>query len=202
MLEEERHCFEAASAGFDVSGIEIDKNSANDTFTFFKKFLKTEKFKHTAEKSRVNPKSKELAHTLFDVEYAKDKDEFKDNSKHFKLVCGNTKDANKFFKKESFNLIVGDLPYGVAHGNVAKKKEGSITRSPKDLIKLAAMDWYKVLKAGGVICLAWNSFVESKEELEAVLSEVGFKLFKDEVYDEFVHMVDSSIRRDIVVAKK
>ena len=48
--------------------------------------------------------------------------------------------------------------------------------------------------------LLGTALLRAKEELEAVLSEVGFKLFKDEVYDEFVHMVDSSIRRDIVVA--
>ena len=36
--------------------------------------------------------------------------------KEFKIVCDNTKDTNKFYK-ESFHLVVGDLPYGVAHGN-------------------------------------------------------------------------------------
>ena len=82
---------------------------------------------------------------------------------------------------------------------ISKKERGLYYKISKDLIKLAFMDSAPLIGVS-VICLAWNSFVESKEELEAVLSEVGFKLFKDEVYDEFVHMVDSSIRRDIVVA--
>ena len=194
--------YEAATAGFDVYGVEIDKNSALDCFTFFKKFLSKEKFKHKAEKHRVNPKSKELAHTVYDISYEANSDS--SIGKEFKIVCGNTKDTNKFYKKESFHLVVGDLPYGVAHGNVAKKKSSkdSFTRSPKALIELAASDWFKVLKPGGVIVLAWNSFVEERSELEAVLEAKGFSILNDDIYRDFEHMVDSSIRRDIVLAKK
>ena len=153
--------FEGACAGFDVCGIEIDKNSALDCYAFFKKFLSKERLKHKTDKKRVNPKSKELAHTLYDIGYSSCRGE----SKEFKIVCGNTKDANKFFKKETFHLIVGDLPYGVAHGNVGKKKSNkdSLTRSPRQLIELSADDWLKVLKPGGSIVLAWNSFVEERK---------------------------------------
>ena len=47
---------------------------------------------------------------------------------------------------------------------IAKKKSSkdSFARSPKALIELAASDWFKVLKPGGVIVLAWNSFVEEE----------------------------------------
>ena len=148
----------------------------------------------------MNPKSKELAHTLYDIGYSSCRGE----SKEFKIVCGNTKDANKFFKKETFHLIVGDLPYGVAHGNVGKKKSNkdSLTRSPRQLIELSADDWLKVLKPGGSIVLAWNSFVEERKELEDVLENKGFQVLNDEAFTKFEHMVDSSIKRDIVIARR
>lgn len=194
--------YEAATAGFDVYGVEIDKNSALDSFAFFKKFLTKEKFRYKDDKKRVNPKSRVLAHTVYDISYKANSESSLE--KEFKIICGNTKDTNKFYKKESFHLVVGDLPYGVAHGNVAKKNSSkdSLTRSPKALIELAAADWFKVLKPGGVIVLAWNSFVEERKELEEVLQANGFSILNDDIYCDFEHMVDSSIKRDIVVAKK
>ena len=44
--------FEGACAGFDVCGIEIDKNSALDCYAFFKKFLSKERLKHKTDKKR------------------------------------------------------------------------------------------------------------------------------------------------------
>ena len=70
----------------------------NDTL-HFKKFLKLRNL-NILQKRVGLILNQRTAHTLFDVE-KKDKDEFKDNSKHFMLVCGNTKDANKFSKKRA-----------------------------------------------------------------------------------------------------
>jgi len=110
--------------------------------------------------------------------------------------------ADRFFKNNSFNLIVGDLPYGVQHGNVSMQKKSSLTRNPNELLSVCLNGWYNVLKPDGIIVLAWNNFVLSRDKFVDLLSENGFTVFNDGAYLDFGHRVDQSINRDIIVAKK
>lgn len=195
--------FDALALGFDAYGIELNDKSANESYVFLKKYLETGKYKHQTSTEQINMQEKGLSARRSCIQLSHNKEEMKSGvSRHWEMVSGNSMYADRYFKKNSFQLIVGDLPYGIQHGNVGAKKQGSATRSPKELISLCAAPWYKVLKPGGAMVLSWNSFVYSREQLSAQLESVGFHVKVDGVYSDFEHRVDQAIKRDIVVAVK
>ncbi len=196
--------FEAAVYGFDSYGVEIESKSVHEAAVFFKKYLENERFKHTSNKRRIAGAGSADAVFMLEFEYAKSKKEFKtkDSTKKMGFVCGDTQDVFSYFKKERFHLLVGDLPYGIVHGNTQNKKKLSITRNPSELLAASLPEWKKVLKTGGTIVVAWNTFVVSRKKIIAIFEENGFSVCNTEPYQEFQHMVDKSIKRDIVVAKK
>ncbi len=195
--------YEGTVYGFDVAGIEIHKNSVHEACVFFKKYLEKEKYKHSATKRKLSGADKSNSF-IHEFEYAATKTEFKKDSSRKKLefVCGNSANANKYFKSNSFHIIVGDLPYGVFHGNVSKNRHSSLTRSPSELLVECLPEWYKVLKKKGVLVLSWNKFVMPKDDLLELMKNNDFNIFMDSPYNQFEHRVDMSIKRDIVVAKK
>jgi len=196
--------FEASVYGFNAYGIEIESKSVHETCVYFKKFLEKERLKHKLQKRQIYGTNKSNAADIQEFEYARSKQEFKspDNIKKFGMVCGNTSDSYKYFKKERFQLLVGDLPYGIVHGNTGDKKAASASRNPFELLNESLPAWYNVMKTGGVLVVAWNAFLISREKLSDTFSAYGFQVLTQTPYDEFEHMVDKSIKRDIIVAKK
>lgn len=196
--------FEGTIYGYNMYGIEIEQKPIHEASVFFKKYLETERIKHNSEKRQVYGKNKAEAINIQEFKYAKTKDEFKDSDTARKLgmICGNTQDASKYFKKDMFHLIVGDLPYGIAHGNSSAKNNSSLTRNPAELLKACLPGWHKVLKPGGVVVVAWNSFVAHKKALTEIFAAHGFEVMSEEPYNNFEHMVDKSIKRDIIVSRK
>ncbi|MBL7024857.1 MAG: hypothetical protein ISR87_05320 [Candidatus Marinimicrobia bacterium] len=196
--------FEGAVRGFDVTGIETERKMVHETTIFFKKFLEQEKFKHSLGKHAMYSSSTggEASVQLF--EYSKDKQGFKaeGSRKHLALIAGNAIHSRRYFKAEKFHLIIGDLPYGIAHGNRAKKKHNSRTRSPAEFMEVCLPEFHKILKTGGTLVLAWNKFVWPREDFVELLAAKGFKVLDADPYDQFTHRVDQSIKRDIVVARK
>jgi hypothetical protein len=196
--------FEGAVYGFNVSGVEIEPKSTHAVQIFFKKYLETERYKYSFNRQQVHGKNK-LEGTFGDMfQYASNKEDFKTEvtRKTLNVVTGSTLNTSKYFKHNHFNIIVGDLPYGIAHGNSLAKKSDSITRNPSELLNECLPDWLKVLKTGGVIVMAWNAFVVNRNKLSKVFLEHGFQVLSDAPYNEFEHLVDRSIKRDIIVAKK
>ncbi|MBI9064918.1 MAG: hypothetical protein JEZ14_23225 [Marinilabiliaceae bacterium] len=196
--------FEGVVYGFDVTGIEIEPKSVHETTVFFKKYMEAERFKHTSGQRQVSGQKKSEAIYMQEFEYARTKEEFKSDQLRKKLgvVTGNSQEAANYFKKNSFHLIIGDLPYGIAHGNKGAAKSSSITRNPSELLSLCLPQWHQVLKKGGVVVVAWNSFVVSRQKLSEIFTDNGFEVFTEAPYDGFEHLVDRSIKRDIVVARK
>ena len=196
--------FEGAISGFDVTGIEADRKMVHDTTIFFKKFLEQEKYKHTLSKHAMYSSSTGSESFIQLFEYARDKQGFKSESsrKHLAIIAGNAIHSRRYFKADKFHLIVGDLPYGIAHGNRAKKKHDSLTRSPAELMEACLPEFHQILKTGGSLVLAWNKFVWSREDFIELLDTTGFQVLDAQPYDQFTHRVDQSIKRDIVVARK
>lgn len=196
--------FEATVYGYDAYGIEIDPKAVHEAAIFFKKYLETERIKHQAEKRRITGASKSDAVSIHEFKYANSKEDFKSKEtvKNFGLICGDSRDAGKYFSKNRFHLLVGDLPYGIFHGSSGDRKSSSATRNPSELLNDCLPSWYKVLKPGGTAVLAWNSFIVSRKKLSEVFSATGFEILDTEAYREFEHMVDKSIKRDILVARK
>ena len=196
--------YEALVYGFDAYGIEMETGAVHEAATFFKKYLETEKFKHNADERRIAGTNKNNEIQIRDFEFAKTKEAFKSGEgiKRIGMIKGNAAEAYTYFKKPKFNLIVGDLPYGIYHGNKSFESRSGATRNPSELLEECLPQWMKVLKKGGTIVLAWNSFVVSPKKLSEIFESNGFSVLKEGPYTKFQHMVDKSIKRDIIVAKK
>lgn len=196
--------FEAAVYGMNSYGIEVENKLVLETGIFFKKYLERERLKHLSSKRQVSGSGKADAVNMLFFEYAKSKQDFKspDAVKNLGLVEGNSKNAFNYFKQEKFHVIVGDLPYGIVHGNKGKNNGSSITRNPSELLDECLPQWHKVLKSGGTVVMAWNSFLVSRLKLGEKFVQHQFDVLIQSPYDEFEHMVDKSIKRDIIVAKK
>lgn len=196
--------FESLVYGFDSFGVEQESKSVHESLVFMRRFLKNERYKHQKTERQISGKNKSEAVYLNEIDFAKSKEDFKnENRLKFGMVQGDTRLADKYFKKNSFHLIVGDLPYGIGHGNNTQlDQSGSKTRNPYELIKQSITVWNNLLKKGGVICLAWNSFVLNKNRIAELLDQNGLSICDSEPYTQFEHMVDQSIKRDIIVALK
>jgi len=194
--------FEGIICGYNVYGVEIGQKPVEEGFAYFRKFLETEKYKHEISKEKVSGDNKSFKSKRFAMKFARARDEFKSSPKTFELISGNAANIRSFYKKNSFHLIVGDLPYGVHHGNVTKEKSASLTRNPDELLTMCVPGWAEVLMPGGTMVLAWNTFVLPREKVVEIVEKSGLRVSDDEVYSRFEHRVDQSIKRDIIVAKK
>ncbi len=108
--------------------------------------------------------------------------------------------AGEFFRPGSFQLIVTDAPYGVQHGSKTLAK--GVARSPLELLSAAAPVWASLLKPGGAVGIAWNTFVARRDATSQVLAEAGLEVLDAAPYLSFAHRVDQAINRDILVARK
>lgn len=203
--------YEGLICGFDVSGVEIGEKTVHEASVYFKKFLESEKWKHSHSIEKLSGENKSYQAKFHRFEFASTKEEWKnpDKLRHLTMVAGDSRFTDRYFKKNSFHMIVGDLPYGVAHGNVAGdwksadgKTSGSLTRNPKELICACLPAWWKVLKQGGVLALSWNAFVLPKKEMAGAVEKNGFTVLVGGPYDKFEHRVDQAIKRDILIARK
>ena len=191
---------EGAAMGFDVSGVEISEKSVHEFQIFFKKYLENGKYKHLAKKEKISGHNPNFKSLIYNFEYAKTKEEFKAESLFLSLVAGDSKNTNKFFRKNSFDVIVGDLPYGIAHGNVTDR--GAASRNPKELLTDCLPAWREVLKTGGCAAISWNKFLLSQKDMSEIFAEYKFKVLADAPYNRFEHRVDQAIKRDVMVAVK
>lgn len=203
--------YEGLVCGFDVSGVEIGEKTVHEASVYFKKFLESEKWKHSYSAEKLSGENKSYRAKAHRFQFAPGKEDYKDAAKirNLTMVAGDSRFADRYFKKNSFHLIAGDLPYGVAHGNVAGewrsaagKTSNSLTRNPKELLCACLPAWRKVLKPGGAVALSWNTFVLPKREMAEVLEQNGFAVLTGGPYDMFEHRVDQAIKRDIIVARK
>lgn len=193
--------YEGLIYGHNSYGIEISDKVALESYQFMKKYLEKEKLKHGSKKATIGVNGSKS--TKYSIEISKNKEDLKENkTTNFAIVAGDSKNADKFYKKDFFHLIVGDLPYGVQHGNITKEKQTNITRNPKELISNCVGSWRNVLKKDGVMVLAWNSFILSREDFTELIEKNGFQVLASDLYLKFEHRVDQAIRRDIIVAKK
>lgn len=195
--------YEGLVKGYDCYGIEIGDKVVKESYHFLKKFLEMAKYKFDSSIIKISGPNKSFSAVRHTFVTAKTKEEFKNKqTRTVEMVAGNSVYANKYYKKNFFDVIVGDLPYGVQHGNVTTEKQSSLTRNPSELLKACLPSWKEVLKPGGIIVLAWNSNVLPKAKMEQLLAEQGFEVMAEGAYQEFEHRVDQSILRDIVTARK
>ncbi len=186
--------FDALALGYLAAGVEISDKAAQEIVTFFKKYLERERCKHTLHTERVG-RGKKNSFT-----FSRTKEESKaELAKRLDVVAGDAMQITSYYKKGSFDVLVADLPYGVAHSNVTADKGA---RNPKELLEGCLPAWREALAKGGALALSWNTFVFSREDMLLLLEKHGFHPLTGGVYDDMEHRVDQAIRRDVVVATK
>jgi tRNA G10 N-methylase Trm11 len=195
--------FEALICGYNAFGLDINKKQIEEASQFFKKYLENGKYKHSKKEEKFsgtgfeNTAFKSTRH-LFDI--AKNKADQKEN---IRLVCeftdGDTRDAGKYYKKETFHIIAGDLAYGVQHENSTGKNKA---RNPAELIETSLPAWIGVLKPKGALALSWNTYLLKREQLEAIFAENKLTLVDFGDFGDFSHRVDQAINRDLIIGAK
>jgi SAM-dependent methyltransferase len=191
---------QALMYGFDAAGVDRDQKDFEAYAAFVQTWLKRKRVKHRSEFGPVRRERKVVAKRLR-IELAADRDDYKAGATQvLDVVNADTVRSREFFKDGSFDLVVTDMPYGVQHGSRTTGK--GLVRSPEDLLAEAAPIWARLLRPGGAMGIAWNTFVAKREVAAGLLAEAGLEVVDDEPYQSFRHRVDQAILRDVLVARK
>lgn len=186
--------FEAAMLGWDAAGVELQRASAHEAAVFFRKYLENGRFKHTVREE------KRYGAPCWDFRFAPDKDALRFRPGALTLVNGDGAQTPRYFGREGFDIVCGDLPYGVQHGSVADG--GDRARTPGALLGACLPAWRECLRPGGVLALSWNLPTLPREKMLSALTAAGLSPLCDPPYEGLSHRVDASITRDAVFARK
>ena len=211
---------QALMYGFDAYGADVDARDIEAYAVFIQRWLKDKRLKHQAGFFPVRRDRRVVARRLT-AQFAATKDEYKAGDvQRLDVIEADTSRIGEFFRKESVDLVVADLPYGVQHGSHAGSHAAGhagshaagragggdrarpLTRNPLDLLRTAAPAWAKALRPGGALGISWNTHVARREEAADALSAAGLEVLDSPAYHGFRHRVDQAINRDILVARK
>lgn len=173
--------------GFDAAGIEHNSGDVDQYRQFLSTYLKSNRVKHKVTSERFR-KGDLAGDSAFDVDIAKGR-------QHVRMVNGDARRAKRYFPGRTFDVIVGDLPYGVQHG---AKTGSALRRSPKELVQSSIESWTALLAVGGAIGLSFNTKTLPRVELASLLSSAGLTVVDHP--KPFTHQVDRAITRDLIIA--
>ncbi|QYC39613.1 hypothetical protein Nocox_09965 [Nonomuraea coxensis DSM 45129] len=187
---------QALMYGYDAYGLDVDAKDFEAYTGFIKTWLRNKRLKHTAEVVPVR-RERALAGRRLNVTFGLSKEAVKAGDvQHLAVVNADTLRSREFFKPRSFDLVVTDAPYGVQHGS---RGGSGLSRSPLELLRQAVPVWAELLRPGGAMGIAWNTYGGKREELAAILTAAGLRVMD---YPDFEHWVDQAIVRDVIVAAK
>ena len=188
---------QALMYGYDALGVEIDARDVEAYAAFLKTYLKRKRLKHTAEMVPVRRAGRRAARRL-EVTLAPSKSDHKAGAvQKVTVLQADTTRLDGLLRAGCADVLVADLPYGVAHGSY--DDEGGISRRPLDLLERAVPQWVTLLRPGGALGLSWNLKVARRDLAEDILLANGLELVR---YGDLSHRVDQGIERDVVVARK
>ncbi|WP_229069358.1 TRM11 family methyltransferase [Actinoplanes sp. DH11] len=188
---------QALMYGYDGIGVEIDGKDVEAYKLFLQTWLKRKRLKHTAELVPVRRQGRRAARRL-EVTLAPSKDDHKAGAvQKLTVLHADTTGLDGLIRGNVADVLVADLPYGVAHGSY--DDAGGISRRPLDLLERAVPQWLPLLRPGGAIGLSWNTKVAKRELAEDILLANGLTLVE---HLPLEHRVDQGIDRDVLVARK
>lgn len=188
---------QALMYGYNAVGVEIDGKDVEAYKLFLQTWLKRKRLKHTADLVPVRRQGRRAARRL-EVTMAASKDDHKAGAvQKVTVLQADTTQLDGLLRGNVADVLVADLPYGVAHGSY--DDQGGITRSPLDLIERAIPHWLPLLRPGGALGLSWNTKVARRELAEDILIANGLEVVRHEPLE---HRVDQGIERDVLVARK
>jgi SAM-dependent methyltransferase len=184
---------QALMYGHHATGVELDKKDFEAYALFIQRWVKDKRLKHTAVTGHVK------GHPKLDVELGATKERYKaGDTLRATYVSADTHAIGDVFQPRSFDLIVTDAPYGVQHG---AQSGDALSRKPLELLASAIPIWRAALRPGGAIGISWNNLVARRDKLAQILTENGLKVRDSPAHLAFEHRVDSSIERDLIVAR-
>lgn len=173
--------------GFDACGVEVEAPAVEAYEKFFVQWLQDKRLKHKVETARIRRDGKVTGHRT-DITVGESKAAIKaGDAATITIVQDDTRFVADHFKKNSFDVLVADLPYGIQHDT-------------RDLLLADALPgWLRVLKPGAALALAWNTRVLERADLVSQLSDAGVEVRDSPPFHGFEHRVDRTIQRDLVV---
>lgn len=184
--------------GYNMAGLDQDKTAISEMATYVKRYLKYHLYKHDFQEQTIHQDGKRIG-MKYTVETANTIEAFKNKDRRLlQFALGDTRAVNGFYKKGSFHGVVVDLPYGVQH----RAKEGDQYVDLVTVLAEAAPQWHKVLKKGGTVVIAYNTYHLKRELIDPHFEAAGYEVLKEGVYSEFEHWVEQAVNRDLLVYKK
>ncbi len=187
--------FCAMQEGHNAIGVEIDAKALAELDAYFVRYLKYHKMKHRRETASATlphaRSAKEIRYVFTGMPQPHGQ------AQTLRLFSGDTKDVRSMVGGKNCHLIIGDLPYGVQH---APKEKGGLS-SLEQLLKSALPEYARVLKPGGALALAFNTFTLPRETVARQMRAAGFTVMEQQPYDDFSHWVEQAVNRDFVVAR-
>jgi len=197
--------YDGLMLGYNVCGVEINEQWFKEMQTYIIKYLENGKYKHKfSEEKRRNEKGQKIA-DIFYIKTAVKKELFlKEDYQNFSVICSETSNVDKFVKKNSFDALVADIPYGVQHASKTvgnDKKSPNLSRNPVDLIETALPNWLKVMKKGASIVLSFNEFTIKYDKLAEIFIKNNINVLSESPYYGYIHKVDQAINRNLIVGR-
>jgi hypothetical protein len=190
----------AMMLGCNAAGVEAELMAVEAYAGYLRTYWRRKRLKHSLDVSPVRREGKIIGKRL-DAEVLP---AGQDRSVGLTVFSGDTRQSAALFGKRKFDAVLADAPYGVVHGSQTDVRGagGKRDRSAAGLISEALPVWAGQLKTGGALGLSWNAIGLCRERLLELVADAGLGPLDFGPYRDFEHRVDSSIRRDIVVAIK
>ncbi len=179
--------------GYSAIGIDTDGKDFDLYSEFIRTWLKRKRIRHRAEVNPVRRDGRTVARRLA-VTIGEDAEQA------LTVFHADTTDAREFLRAGAADVVVADLPYGVAHGS--RTGGGRLSRSPLDLLRAAVPVWTQLIQPGGTVGVSFNTHTSPRERVVAVMADAGLRVSGGAGFDDLEHWVDQSITRDVVVARK
>ena len=193
----------ALAYGCNAVGVEPDASALKQYETFITTWAKQQRLPHKRQTFRSNNAEKRL----FTLDVAPTRaDQKAGTGQKVETFAADGGDTTLHIKKQSIDVIVGDLPYGVQH-----RSDPAALDPPEtvDLVARLAPTWRRWVRRGGAVCLAWNTRRASRADMLVALVDSGFELPSGWDFDGVVgaeqsmaHRVDASISRDVLLVIK
>ena len=182
--------------GLDAVGVDQDKRDLEAFEAFFVGWCKDKRLKHQVDRARLRKgRTSPAARTT--VAYGTTRDRASWSS--VEVIHDDSGHVPQHLPARSVDALVADLPYGVQHG---ASTGGALRRTPEDLLAAVLGPWHAVLRPGAGVALSWNRRTLPRPRLVELLAGNGYELCRPADDEAFVHRVDRSITRDVVVARR
>ena len=190
--------FCALERGMNAVGVEVDAKAVTETEQYLSRYLEYHRLKHRKGSTSQTLRDGKSLRCL-SVELADTAEHYKAGDTRFiRLYAAEAAQVSQLLRRDSCQLIIGDLPYGVQHA----PRQGGAMASLKAMVQGMLPACRHALAPGGAIALSFNVNTLPRAVVAQAMRENGFTVRDEPPYNDFSHWVEQAVTRDFVVAKK